>query len=337
LVAPDSRVLALGFGILICVLGAGNALFDISFQATGPWRMIGLASIFAVGIAGLWTLRNPAAALACFLAAVAVGIVLLIGRVDPLVFQSLFWTLMFGCGLWLFGWVILRLVLPRIAPVNAMAALMLGGVMIVAHLAIGFAMLQPAGAFLRLQSAAILTTEEALNIAARNPNNEQTRINGVLAQGFIGGRPDAGSQIRYRCNLGRRGFSRMLNRTRYTSPSRIEFVTAEGSVIETTAMPSVAGAINWPELPEQIGCGLRPEDPVVIWATPLNAGSGRVRLSNTRLLAYGDAQEFRAGFATRAEFGARLFGGVAFLAMLSGLYPMIACVMVWRRLRQQRA
>jgi hypothetical protein len=80
-------------------------------------------------------------------------------------------------------------------------------------------------------------------------------------------------------------------------------------------------------------CGLSEGDPVVIRAIPRDLGGG-IDLRDTTLIAFGTPEVFRTGYAPRADFAARQFGGVAFLLMLTGLIPLIAGVLHWLRARK---
>jgi hypothetical protein len=325
------RLQTIGLSLLIVAFAAANTLFDIAAGAEGPWRMLGLSGVFVVGLVGMWSLRSPALALGLLVASALVGVVILYFRIDRLAFELLTGQLVWPLAVWMVTWAIVRLVMPRLDAARPWAALLLGGLLFVLHLGVAIKVFTPANAFFQLHRVEPVRDLETL--VAMNRIRREGHPVVALIEGRIGSDLADGVFVReFNCRERRRGLG-------YTRPvrgnSRLFLELVDGERLRSTGAAYNYRAVDWPETGDGTSCGLQNGDPVVVWAE-IGAGvEGPVEDRQTRIMAYGDIDAFRAGYAARAEFAARMVGGVAFLLALTGLVPLVAGVLAWRRLRRQ--
>lgn len=327
------RVQTIGLLLLIVGFAAANTLFDIAAQAEGPWRMLGLSGVLLVGLVGMWSLRAPAAALGILLASALVGVAILYFRIDRLAFELLAGQLIWPLGLWMVTWALVRLVMPRIEPGRPWAALLLGGLLFLMHLGVALKVFTPANEFFQLHRVEPVRDLETL--VAMNRNRREGHPVVALIEGRIGSELADDLFIR-EFNCRERG--RWLGYTRSVrGNSRLYIELADGQRLRSTGAAYNYRALDWPQTGDGIDCGLRNGDPVIVWAEISAGVEGPVEDRETRIMAYGDLEAFRAGYAAHAEFAARMVGGVAFLLALTGLVPLIAGIRTWLRLRRRGA
>lgn len=101
----------------------------------------------------------------------------------------------------------------------------------------------------------------------------------------------------------------------------------DGTVVQAQGNNSALKTHAWPEVPVRVSySGLRHGDPVVIWGDPhksssMKTGEESWTLLNTRMVAYGQPEDFRENFILPGVRAARAFGWVGFGCMFLSLVP----------------
>lgn len=336
----SDRLQLIGFALLLVAIAAANTLLDLASVAEGPWQMIGLAGSFAVGLVAMYTLKSPAAALAVLVVAFAIGALLMSLRLDRLAFHTLFPLLAYPLAAWAATWLIVREVMPRLPRERAHMAPAVGGLLLVLHLGAGFALLTSARGFLKMDEVPLIRDAAALAAAVPRGTNEDTyaRRMGLFIEATVAPVPGGGLAAERDCAPPRQGWWRSGTRFRVRQETRgaswIDLILPDGSTLRADRARHIRNTWAWPITNAATqDCGLSEGDPVVIRAIPRHGGAG-VELRDTTLIAYGSPEAFRTGYAPRADFAARQFGGVGFLLMLTGLIPLLAGVLHWLRARK---
>ncbi len=328
------RLQLIGFALLLIAFVAANLVMGLAERAEGPWRMIGLAGPMAVGLFGMWSLHSRAAALGLLLAAAAVSVLLMLFHVHTTVMHAMLPAMGMALALWAVTWAIVREVMPRLEPARQHMAIVVGAMLLVGHLAVFWAIFFGyANPWFQLHRTPAITTAEGIDDAARRHTVLQDM--GVLVAGVMLGDPEDSAILQYSCPSRTPGRRRVgLLRGAVRGPLWFNVALADGTELRLHRIERRAQAIDWQSDGDRT-CGLRAGDPVVIWATPQRNGvNDSAPLSPVRLIAQGTPEDFAQGFAVEAEYGARLFGGLAFLVALTGLIPLIAGVLSWWRRRR---
>ena len=332
----SDKLQLIGFLLLLVAIAAASTLIDIAAEAEGPWRMIGIAGVFGIGLWALYRLPGRVAPVAVMLASLAIGTAVMALRLDPLAFHTLSPLLVYPLATWLAAGLIVREVYPRLPPERARLAPVVGGILLVLHLATGFVMLTSARGFLTLDDVPVIRDGAALAAAVPRTDGDLQRARewGVFTEARVGAVPGGGLAAQHECNPDRTRPRILLSglwRWRVRGAAWIDLVLSDGTPLRVERVEHVRNTWAWPTTnPAQGECGLSEGDPVLIRAIPRDLGDG-LTLRDTTLIAYGTAEDLARTYAPRAELAARQFGGVAFLLMLSGLIPLIAGLLRWRR------
>ncbi|MEZ5752222.1 MAG: hypothetical protein R3D60_09750 [Paracoccaceae bacterium] len=339
-VSRSDQAQLVGFALVLVVIAAANTLFDIAEGAQGPLRMVALSGGFLVALIAMYSLKSRVAALAVLACAFALSTWLMWVRLDPLAFHTLYPLLAWPLAAWGVSWLIVREVYPRLPADRAKLAPAVGGVLLVMHLGAGFGMLNAAHAFLKLDEAPVLGDAASLSeaVARRWTEGQSTWSHGVFVEAVVAPVPGGGLAARRDCAPARQGFwrqgPRLPIRQETLGAQWIDLILPDGTLTRVERVAHIRNTFAWPSTnADHRECGLSEGDPVVIRAVPREQGAGLV-LRDTSLIAYGTPEAFLGAYAPRADLAARQFGGLGFLLMLSGLFPLLAGALHWWRARR---
>ncbi|MCB1391170.1 MAG: hypothetical protein KDK12_18810 [Rhodobacteraceae bacterium] len=331
----DTRLLVYGLGALLALLGAANAWLDIAAASEGPWQMIGMAGVAAVGLAGLWLLPGLVASVGCLLVAMAICAVLGYFRTDPLFLPQLMPILGYATVIWLVSALVMRLVPARLPAERRHLAPVVGGMLALGHLAVGLAMFQIADPVFRLGRDPVAETGDAVREAAAD--RARARRYGLLIEATLtpsAGEGETGARVRCAADSPT-GPTRTFRfrRDLVEGPNRFTATLADGRQLRVGTVGYRYQTQGWPDRGGPLGCRIDAGDILTIWGTPVAGGETGLTVSDTRLIGYGDAATVLAQVAPIAERDARRFGGLAFLVALTGLLPVLSGIRAWRRKR----
>lgn len=304
----SDRLQLIGILLLLVAFAAANTLIDIAAEAEGPWRMIGLAGIFGIGLLAMYRLPGRVAPVAVMLAAFAIGTALMALRLDPLAFHTLSPLLGYPLAVWLAAGLIVREVFSRLPKDRGHLAPVVGGILLAVHLGAGFAMLTSARGFLTLDEVPVIRDGAALAAAVPRTDGDLQRARawGVFTEARVAPVPGGGLAAFHECNPDRPR-SRILSselwrwRWRVNGANWIDLVLSDGTTLRAERVAHVRNTWAWPSTnPAHRECGLSEGDPVLIRAIPRDLGDG-LTLRDTTLIAYGTAEDLARTYAPRAS------------------------------------
>ena len=328
-------------GILLLISGTlawlnGRADSD-SLRLAFAVAILALAGLLLVkSRESLW--RPPA--IVAFSGVALVLVFLTSPSVNVPVFEAFMAPAIGAAFVWLLAWLLVRCAFPRArARYQARPLLLLSCALSFALLVLSLGAWLKAVDLHALPQSAVVTT--GAELAALSELTWGNRYNGIFAVGRIGEpakrhAKEGGDYLAYYNAARPLGFSADFARL---LPSSYRMRLADGAEIWVAGVDGRRQTADWPTCgPYPFQHCLRQGDPIVIWADPgilraFGSGEKSHALNETRVIAYGSLEQFRAGYLARTVATARLFGWIALAFVPLSLLPAILGWRRWRWLR----